>query len=305
MASIEAIRDRLDVEDADAVELEAIGAEGMEVSVPPRGSARPIFQDMIKHLCSSISYGGADSLCDLRASVAADPAPLPDPAHRVVSPRVVRALRAMSGLARLAPTSSRLFAHATAGMFIFGLVLALPGTLFGMPAWTASVGCDVAAQANLLVVFFAGQLTCTAAAGIAVDHFGAQRVLTAGTGLLALGFLALAGSNGARRRGRGVCAARRRRLDDQRRQQHARLRDVRRTPWRDAVAARRLLRHRGVPRSIRHRRHGRRERLTALGALGVVLTVAPLAIDRRGLDVDAASPCARCWPLPAIITLAG
>ena len=101
----------------------------------------------------------------------------------------------MSGLARLAPTSSRLFAHATAGQFIFGLVLALPGTLFGTPAWTAEVGCDVAAQANLLVVFFAGQLTCTAAAGIAVDHVGAQRVLTAGTGLLAVGFLALAGAS--------------------------------------------------------------------------------------------------------------
>lgn len=98
----------------------------------------------------------------------------------------------MPGLARLAPTSSRLFAHATAGQFIFGLVLALPGTLFGTPAWTSAVGCDVAAQANLLVVFFTGQLTVTAAAGIAVDHFGAQRVLTAGTGLMALGFLALA-----------------------------------------------------------------------------------------------------------------
>ena len=40
MASLEAIRDRLDVEDADKVELEAIGAEGMEISVPARGSAR-------------------------------------------------------------------------------------------------------------------------------------------------------------------------------------------------------------------------------------------------------------------------
>ena len=59
MASIEAIRDRLDVEDADKVELEAIGAEGMEISVPARGSARTIVRDMIKHLCSSISYGGA------------------------------------------------------------------------------------------------------------------------------------------------------------------------------------------------------------------------------------------------------
>ncbi len=66
MASLEAIRDRLDVEDADRVELEAIGAEGMEISVPARGSARSIFREMIKHLCSSISYGGADSLRELR-----------------------------------------------------------------------------------------------------------------------------------------------------------------------------------------------------------------------------------------------
>jgi IMP dehydrogenase len=73
MASIEAIRDRLDVEDADRVELEAIGAEGMEISVPARGSARTIVRDMIKHLCSSISYGGADSLAGLRDAFWADP----------------------------------------------------------------------------------------------------------------------------------------------------------------------------------------------------------------------------------------
>jgi IMP dehydrogenase len=73
MASIEAIRDRLDVEDADQVELEAIGAEGMEISVPSRGSARTIVREMIKHLCSSISYGGASSLAELRALFWANP----------------------------------------------------------------------------------------------------------------------------------------------------------------------------------------------------------------------------------------
>src|SRR4051795_801942 len=73
MASLEAIRDRLDVEDADKVELEAIGAEGMEVSVPARGSARTIVRDMIKHLCSSISYGGASSLSELRTKFWASP----------------------------------------------------------------------------------------------------------------------------------------------------------------------------------------------------------------------------------------
>jgi IMP dehydrogenase len=73
MASLEAIRDRLDVEDADQVELEAIGAEGMEISVPARGSARTIVREMIKHLCSSISYGGAASLSELREMFWKDP----------------------------------------------------------------------------------------------------------------------------------------------------------------------------------------------------------------------------------------
>jgi IMP dehydrogenase len=66
MASIEAIKDRLDVEDADVVDLQAIGAEGLEVSVPARGSVRPIVQDMIKHVCSAVSYGGASSLAELK-----------------------------------------------------------------------------------------------------------------------------------------------------------------------------------------------------------------------------------------------
>jgi IMP dehydrogenase len=73
MASIQAIRDRLDVEDDEVVDLEAIGAEGTEVSVPARGSVRPIVQDIFKHLCSSISYGGARSLSELRAMFRDDP----------------------------------------------------------------------------------------------------------------------------------------------------------------------------------------------------------------------------------------
>ncbi|MGE3273776.1 MAG: IMP dehydrogenase [Vicinamibacterales bacterium] len=73
MASIEAIRDRLDVEDADSVDIEALGAEGTEVSVPARGSVRPIVQDILRHLCSSVSYGGADSLSGLRAAFQQDP----------------------------------------------------------------------------------------------------------------------------------------------------------------------------------------------------------------------------------------
>ena len=74
MASLGAIRDRLDLEDADPRELEAIGAEGLEVSVPARGSARTVIQEMLKHLCSAISYGGAQSLRELRKEFWAKPA---------------------------------------------------------------------------------------------------------------------------------------------------------------------------------------------------------------------------------------
>jgi IMP dehydrogenase len=68
MASIGAVRDRLDLEEAESGELEAIGAEGIEFSVPARGSARTVIHDMLKHLCSAISYGGAKSLPELRTA---------------------------------------------------------------------------------------------------------------------------------------------------------------------------------------------------------------------------------------------
>ncbi len=74
MASIAAVRDRLDLEDVGAGELEALGAEGLEVSVPARGSVRSVLLDMFKHLCSAISYGGANSLADLREKFWSDPA---------------------------------------------------------------------------------------------------------------------------------------------------------------------------------------------------------------------------------------
>ena len=45
----------------------------MEVSVPLGGSARSVMQEMMKHLCSSISYGGAESLSDLRRRFLDDP----------------------------------------------------------------------------------------------------------------------------------------------------------------------------------------------------------------------------------------
>jgi IMP dehydrogenase len=73
MASLAAVRDRLDLEEADAREVEALGAEGLEVSVPARGSVRSVIHEMLKHLCSSISYGGAGSLSELQQQFRANP----------------------------------------------------------------------------------------------------------------------------------------------------------------------------------------------------------------------------------------
>lgn len=73
MASLEAIVDRLDVEDAEAADVEALGAEGMEISVPARGSVRPVLRDMLKHLCSAVSYGGTNSLGELQEAFRRDP----------------------------------------------------------------------------------------------------------------------------------------------------------------------------------------------------------------------------------------
>ena len=72
-ASLAAVKDRLDLEEADAHEVEALGAEGLEVSVPARGSVRSVIHDMLRHLCSSISYGGASSLGELQQRFRAEP----------------------------------------------------------------------------------------------------------------------------------------------------------------------------------------------------------------------------------------
>jgi IMP dehydrogenase len=73
MASVAAVRDRLDLEDAAPRELDALGAEGLEVSVPARGSVRSILHDMLKHLCSAISYGGVGTLQEFRDRFMAEP----------------------------------------------------------------------------------------------------------------------------------------------------------------------------------------------------------------------------------------
>jgi fucose permease len=82
----------------------------------------------------------------------------------------------------------RLLASAIAGQFLFGVILALLGTLFGLPVFTATLALDVPHQARLLLTFFSGQLVFTAIAGRIVDRFGSLHVLAAGACLTAVAF---------------------------------------------------------------------------------------------------------------------
>ncbi len=96
MASIQAIRDRLDVEDEDYIDMEALGAEGTEVSVPARGSVRPIVQDILRHVCSSISYGGASSLAELKDALLERSVSVSDSVVSVSAAGIVRKIAVIS-----------------------------------------------------------------------------------------------------------------------------------------------------------------------------------------------------------------
>ena len=80
---------------------------------------------------------------------------------------------------------------AVAGQFLFGIILALLGTLFGIRVVTDALALDVARQTVLLVVLFAGQLICTALAGRVVDRFGGMHVLAVGACGMAAGLACL------------------------------------------------------------------------------------------------------------------
>jgi fucose permease len=97
----------------------------------------------------------------------------------------------------LTPSAApRLMASAIAGQFLFGIVLALLGTLFGLPAFNDALALDVQRQSWLLLTFFTGQLVFTALAGRIVDRFGSLHVLAGGAALIAiaLGLFAWAGT---------------------------------------------------------------------------------------------------------------
>jgi MFS transporter, FHS family, glucose/mannose:H+ symporter len=95
-----------------------------------------------------------------------------------------------------------LFASACGGIFVFGIVLALLGTLAGLPEIRARFGFeqDLAAQGNLFLLLFLGIFAATVVVGPLIDRFGNKTVLVVSSALVALalgGFIVAEGFGAA------------------------------------------------------------------------------------------------------------
>ena len=96
----------------------------------------------------------------------------------------------------LSTWSGRLYAAACAGMFVFGITLALPGTVLGLAESGARFAPTLTDRGTLISALFAGLFAGSAASGPIVDAFGQRAALAASAALVAacLPLFALAGS---------------------------------------------------------------------------------------------------------------
>lgn len=81
---------------------------------------------------------------------------------------------------------SRLFFGACTGMFVFGIVLAILGALFGLPEMRARLGVDLARQGDIFLLLFFGVFLSTIFVGPMIDSFGNKLVLTFSAALVAV-----------------------------------------------------------------------------------------------------------------------
>lgn len=80
-----------------------------------------------------------------------------------------------------------LFWSAAGGMFVFGIVLAILGVLFGLPETRARLGITLAQQGDIFLLLFFGVFLSTVLAGPAIDSFGNKFVLTLAAALVTAG----------------------------------------------------------------------------------------------------------------------
>jgi len=70
-----------------------------------------------------------------------------------------------------------LFGGAAAGIFVFGIVMAILGTLFGLPEMRARLGISLAQQGTVLLLLYMGILVASLIAGPGIDTIGNKFIL--------------------------------------------------------------------------------------------------------------------------------
>lgn len=77
-------------------------------------------------------------------------------------------------------------------MFVFGLILGLPGTVLGMPDVVARFGLSLADRGALIAMLFVGLLVGSLGSGPVVDRLGPRLSIVASAALVAIGLLLFA-----------------------------------------------------------------------------------------------------------------
>jgi fucose permease len=85
-----------------------------------------------------------------------------------------------------------LFFSACAGMLVFGIVLAILGTVFGLPALRARLQISLARQGTLFLLLYLGIFVASLLVGPLIDHLGAKANLLASSLIVALAMILFA-----------------------------------------------------------------------------------------------------------------
>lgn len=84
------------------------------------------------------------------------------------------------------------FGGAATGIFVFGIVMAVLGTLFGLPEMRARLEMDLARQGNMFLLLYAGIFLAALVSGPAIDAIGNKVILVVSSLLVAAGMTGFA-----------------------------------------------------------------------------------------------------------------
>ncbi|MGB7438523.1 MAG: MFS transporter [Candidatus Acidiferrum sp.] len=85
-----------------------------------------------------------------------------------------------------------LFGGAATGIFVFGIVMAVLGTLFGLPEMRDRLHMNLAQQGNMFLLLYVGIFLATLVAGPVIDAIGNKVILVVSSALVAAGIAGFA-----------------------------------------------------------------------------------------------------------------